>query len=125
MHTLYADENVPKPVIDRLRAVGYDIRSVVDDGRAGQQYPDRLVLQRAAELGRVLLTHDRRDFRRLHGQGAHHAGILLATQDRDANGLAARIHAALSSTPAMRDQVINVYRPANQPRHDAEQGPRR
>lgn len=119
MHSLYADENIPQPLIDRLREKGYDIRSVGEDGKAGQQYPDGLVLQRAADLNRVLLTHDRRDFRRLHTRGAPHGGMVLCTQDRDASGLAERIHAALASRPTMRREVIYVYRPVQ---HQPEQG---
>jgi hypothetical protein len=50
-----ADENVPRPIIERLRAEGHDVRAVIDD-RAGA--PDSGVLQAAALSGMILVTQD-------------------------------------------------------------------
>ncbi len=109
--TLYADENISQSVVNHLLMMGYDIVTVAERGKAGQKYPDDLVLQDAAAMGRVLVTHNRKDFRRLHMEGADHAGIVLCTQDHDARRLAARINAALSNKATMAREVINVYRP--------------
>jgi predicted nuclease of predicted toxin-antitoxin system len=91
---LYADENFPLPVVEGLRRLGHDVLTVQEDGR--QSKPDPDILTRAHGLGRAVLTHDRRDFERLHRQGADHSGILSATPDDDASALAARIDAKLA-----------------------------
>lgn len=65
-HRLYADENFPQRAVQELRALGHDVLTLREDGKAGRGYPDDRVLRDAATSGRVLLTHDRRDFGRLH-----------------------------------------------------------
>lgn len=90
---LYADEDFPLPAVEGLRLLGHDVLTAQDDGRAGAPDPD--VLARAHALGRVVLSHNRRDFERLHRQGADHSGILTATHDADHPALAARINDAL------------------------------
>ena len=58
----YCDEHVPSAVVSRLRGRGVDCLTVQQDGRGG--LPDPGVLDRAGELGRVVLTSDA-DFARL------------------------------------------------------------
>ena len=56
MARLYADENVPLPVVERLRALGHDVLTIFEDGKGNQRYPDALVLRDAAESSRTLVT---------------------------------------------------------------------
>jgi len=56
---------------------------------------DLVVLARANELGRVLLTLNRKDFRRHCVQGINHVGSASAGHDSDFVSLALRIHRAL------------------------------
>ena len=93
MH-LYADEDFSFPVVLILRLLGYDIVTAQEDGLTAAPDPD--ILARAHALGRVVLTFNRRDFERLHRQGAVHSGILSATHDSDFPALAGRIHTILS-----------------------------
>ena len=53
MAGLYADENVPLPVVEELRRLGHDVLTMLDDGKANQRYPDASVLRDATTLGRV------------------------------------------------------------------------
>ena len=91
---LYADEDFSHHVVEELRRLGHDVLTVQEDGRRGT--PDPGVLARARVLGRVVLTHNRRDFERLHRQGVSHRGIVSATHDphNDA-ALALRMHNVL------------------------------
>jgi hypothetical protein len=57
-----------------------------------------------------VLTYDK-DYARLHRAGASHAGILLATPDRDEAALAARVHAALSATADLTGRLVRIYLP--------------
>ena len=67
----YADEGVPRALVDRLRALGHDILTALEAGQANQQVPDSAVLVQATNLGRAVLTHNRKDFKRLHRAGCH------------------------------------------------------
>lgn len=91
---LYADEDFPQPVVEKLRRLGHDVLTAQEDGRTAT--PDPQVLARAFALGRSLLTHNRRHYERLHRHGDAHIGILSATMDDDHAALANRVHATLA-----------------------------
>lgn len=78
MHVV-ADENVPRPVINRLRADGHVIHSI-SEMSAG--LPDTGVLATSQALSLVLITHDR-DFGELAvRQGLPVAGVILLEVER-------------------------------------------
>ena len=86
-----------------LRALGHDVLTALEDGRANQGIPDPDVLARACALGRAVLTNNRDDFHRLHKSQPLHAGIITFTDDSDIAALAQRIHrriSALATWPA-------------------------
>ena len=95
-----------------LRSLGHDVRTALEDGKANQRIPDEEVLRRASELGRVLLTINRRDFKRLHARVASHTGIMLCTADPDFVGQAQRVDAVLREIDDLRGQLLRVYRPS-------------
>ncbi len=106
---LYADENFSLRVVEELSRLGHDVVTAQEDGRTAT--PDCDVLNRGHQLGRVVLTHNRRDFERLHRQRANHSGIVSATSDhRNPIPLAARIDAALAGMSPGR-WTIRVKRP--------------
>lgn len=111
MAALYADENFPFPTVLALRAAGHDVLTAGDDGRAGAGVQDPDVLTRATALGRAVLTHDRKDYFRLHTATPTHAGIVACKEDLDYPALAARIHAAVSALPSLVGQLVRVNRP--------------
>ena len=112
MARLYADEDFPLPVVEELRRLGHDVRTVQDAGRAGQRVDDREVLADAIAEQRAVLTHNHADFRRLHRQGLSHQGIISCTHDpKDHVGLAERVHDAVTAAPSLIDQFIRIIRP--------------
>ena len=111
MISFLADENYRRPVVVGLRALGYDVVTVQELGKQGS--PDSEVLQLATSQERAVLTFDRRDYIRLHGQVASHAGIVTCTNDPDIAALTARIHAAVSGMADLKGQLLRVNRPAN------------
>lgn len=109
---LYANENFPRQVVERLRELGHDVLTTVDTGQANQRTADPEVLALASSLGRALLTRNRRDFRHLHNAGPDHCGIVLCSDEIDFVGQAERIHAALSDAGAdLRARLVQVTRP--------------
>ena|ERR1700752_1480755 len=108
---LYADENFPLRVIKELRRLGQDVLTAFEDGRANQSISDRLLLARASETGRALLTLNRIDFKHLHRDAPNHAGIIICTEDPDREGQAQCITAAIAETVELRGKLIRVYRP--------------
>jgi Domain of unknown function (DUF5615) len=61
---VYADEDIDWPLIEALRARGFDVLTVQIMRSYGEDDPAQL--ERAAAIGRVLLTFNRRHFRRYH-----------------------------------------------------------
>ncbi len=53
---ILADENISNDVVRFLRKKGGDVQSVLEQGLIGQS--DQIVLHRAYQSGRVVLTHD-------------------------------------------------------------------
>src|SRR5262245_3749662 len=107
----YADENFPSRGIEELRRLGLDVLTAFEDGRANQSMTDQVILARATELGRAILTMNRRDFKRLHFQMPEHAGLIICTEDPDRIGQAQRIAEAITQVGDLGTKLIRVYRP--------------
>ena len=110
MAALYSDEDFPKPVVDKLRELGHDVLTALDAGQANKRIPDDQALAFATTLDRIVVTHNRRDYIRLHKASTLHAGIIVCTHDSNVDGLAQRIHAALESTTNLHRQLIRIKR---------------
>ena len=115
MARLYADEQYPYPVVEFLRALGHDVLTVQEAGRANQKIPDPDVLAFATSENRAILTQNRKDFIRLHRIQPDHGGIIACTSDRDWEALANRIHAAITPEEPLQGKLIRVVRPAQLP----------
>jgi hypothetical protein len=78
---LYMDEHVHTGITEGLRQRGVDVLTVREDGRIGSQ--DRIILDRATELQRVIFTQDQ-DFLEIANfrqqQGIPFAGVIYAHQ---------------------------------------------
>jgi hypothetical protein len=83
----YVDEQVPFAITAGLRRRGVDVRTVQEDGR--ESAADDAVLDRAAELGRVLFTQDQ-DFLMIGAERQKHGvpfvGIIFAHQEGPSYG---------------------------------------
>lgn len=112
MARLYADEQYPYPVVQLLRALGHDVLTVQEAGKANQGISDSDVLTFASNEKRAVITENRKDFFRLHRIQPLHAGIIACTNDRDWAALANRIHTAISAEESLEGKLIRVVRPA-------------
>ena len=112
MALLYADENFDYPVVECLRKLGHDVLTAQQAGQANQNIPDKDVLAYAIDLGRAVVTHNRRHFIKLHHQTSSHAGIVVCTRDDDSDALAHRIHQALSKNPDLTNKLLRINLPA-------------
>jgi hypothetical protein len=107
---LYSNENFPLPVVIALRALGHDVLTSLDAGKTNDAIPDDQVLLFATENERAVITHNRRDFNRLHRDKPNHSGILVCTANTDFPALAARIHAQLQSMTSLKGQLVRINR---------------
>lgn len=110
MARLYADEDVSLLLVAALRQRGLAIRHSTDYGHANRAFPDSQVLSAAAAEGAIVLTHNIRDFRRLHRQTQAHAGIVGSRRELDVDQLAARLAAALAAAGELAGRMIVVTR---------------
>jgi predicted nuclease of predicted toxin-antitoxin system len=76
------DENVPARAMERLRALGHDVDTVITEGLAGRPDPDVWGAAQAEERFLVTQDLDFSDIRRF-APGTHH-GILLVRVPDDA-----------------------------------------
>lgn len=111
MARLYSNENFPLPVVLGLRALGHDVLTVQETGRADQAVEDAAVLAFAVEERRAVLTLNRLHFLRLHRQSPGHFGLVVCTFDPDFDRQARRIHEAVTALPSLVGQVVRVNRP--------------
>jgi predicted nuclease of predicted toxin-antitoxin system len=110
MGRLYADEDFPWGAVQILRMAGHDVITVQEAGRCGK--PDWEVLADATADGRAVLTHNHRDYKRLHQSGQPHGGIISCTRDdNDLPGLAQRIYAAIGQHSDLANQFFRIVRP--------------
>ncbi len=110
MALLYADENFPRPVVDRLRAQGHDVLTAFEAGQANRRISDPDVLAFATAAGRAVLTANRRDFIQLHRGSPAHAGIVVCTADADVDGQAERIDRAIRQCGTPAGLLVRVNR---------------
>ena len=111
MTPLFADENVPFPLVVALRDLGHDVLTALEAGRANQRIPDPDVLIHATALGRAVLTNNSWDFQRLHTKMPAHAGIVAFTEEPNTSALAARIDSAIRAHEPLAGKLIKVTRP--------------
>ena len=112
MNRLLADENLPLPVVEGLRMLGYDVITLQEAGRGSQQCPDEKVLHLAEEQNRAVLTLNRKHFVRLHHLNEKHAGIIVCSMDLDYVGQARRIHQSIKTCTSIAGLLIRINRPA-------------
>ncbi len=112
MARLYADEQFPRIVVNLLRALGHDILTVQEAGKANQRIPDEDVLDFAIADNRIVLTINRGDFIRLHNLQPNHAGIIVCTEDLNRQRLATQINEAITNTVDLTNQLIRINRPS-------------
>lgn len=111
MTRFYADEQFPFRVVEHLRALGHDVLTVQEAGNANLKISDDRVLAFATSNNRIILTLNRKDFKRLHRSQPHHAGIIICTDDTDRIALAERIHAVTLRELDLSNKLVSVVRP--------------
>ena len=111
MAKLYADEDFPYPVVKRLRELGHDVLTSFEAGQANQGFDDANQLAFATNLGRAILTRNRKDYIQLHRRLAYHAGIVSISDDPDFVNQASRIDQMLASHSTLTKQHLRVNRP--------------
>ena len=81
--TILLDQDVNVHIAQQMNLLGYDVTTVREEHILGAS--DDEVLDKATELGRVVFTHNYRDFEQLakdrEAAGRPHSGILLVIRD--------------------------------------------
>lgn len=110
MARLYANENFPVDVVQRLRVLGHDVLTTHDIGKSNQGVEDDAVLRFAVEHKRCIITINRKDFMRLHRSFPDHAGMIVCTENRDFEVFANRIDEAIRLAGDLTGKLVRVVR---------------
>ena len=110
MASLYSNENFPPPVVRKLRALGHDVLTIQETGKADQALPDTEVLAFAIRERRAVVTLSRLHFIRLHRKQPGHAGIIVCSFDPDFEAQAKRIHEAIAGQTSLAGQLLRINR---------------
>ena len=112
MSKLYGDENIDVEIIRLLQDYGHDAVSAKDMGKANQNISDEEVLEYTTSQDRAVITHNRKDFFRLHHMNQQHAGIIACTYDENQARLAKNIDVAIEAENGdLTQKLIRVYKP--------------
>ena len=112
MARLYTNENFPLPSVEVLRKLGHDVLTSRDAGKANRFVPDEDVLDFAKQEKRILLTHNRKHFFRLHRLDPRHPGIIACTYNPDFDQLVSSIHVVLGSMGGgIENELVRVNSP--------------
>lgn len=105
---LYSNENFPIPVVNALRALGHDVLTIQEQGKASESIPDSEVLALASNDKRAILTLNRKDFYRLHEATPNHAGIIVCVVDIDFEKQAQAIHTRIQAEGDLAGKILRV-----------------
>jgi hypothetical protein len=90
-----------------LRSRGIEVRTVLDEGKAGDS--DRTQLEYASQIKRVLYSFNVSDFCQLHKEylteGRSHAGIVVVYRQRYSAGQQLRLLLKLADTKSAQDMT--------------------
>jgi hypothetical protein len=106
----YMDEHVPKPITVSLRARGADVLTAQEDEH--RETDDAILLDRATELGRVMISFDAdmlRETARRQQEGGSFAGLVFAHPTRISIGECIRdleIIAKAGEPADLADQIV-------------------
>jgi hypothetical protein len=109
MARLFANENLPEPVVFELRRLGHDVVTMRDSGHAGLAVPDTEVLEFAIAHSRAVITLNA-PLRQAPSPRPAHAGIVVCSFDPDFTAPARRIHEAVEPYPDLAGTLIRVNR---------------
>lgn len=110
MVAIYSNEGFPLGCVRILRELGYDVLTTQEAGKAEQRISDDEVLRFATVQRRCVVTINRRDFIKLHGQSDAHAGIVACKRDEDFRRLAVNIHHHLHHYEDLSGLLLKVTR---------------
>lgn len=100
------------PLVTALRELGHDVLTAREAGCANQGISDAEQLRSATALGRAILTHDRRHFRRLHRANPRHAGIVAVSQSQHIAREAARLHELIEAQASLAGRFLCLDLPS-------------
>lgn len=110
MAKLYANENFPLEVVQRLRELSHDVLTTHEVGKSNRGIEDDEVLRFAVSEGRCVITINRKDFMRLHRDQPDHAGIIVCTENRDYAVFAEKIDEVIRQAGSIVGKLMRVVR---------------
>ncbi len=110
MAKLYLDEDCSdKRLKKALVEFGYDVQTTHDANNLGKD--DKTQLIYAVSQNRAIVTHNRKDFIRIHKETPKHSGIIICTQNPNNQQLAEKIDEKIRTQDQLTNLLLRVNRP--------------
>ncbi|EDN66563.1 conserved hypothetical protein [Beggiatoa sp. PS] len=110
MAKLYLDEDCSdKRLKEALLKQGHDVQTTPEASHLGKD--DKAQLAYATSQNRAIVTHNRKDFFKLHQKNPNHCGIIICTHNPNNQQLAQRIDEQIRNTPQFNNQLLRVTKP--------------
>jgi len=108
---IYLDECIDHRLAERLREAGFDVLTVVEAGALSIDDESQLTV--ATGRGRVLLSQNQIDFRRIHSAFArtqrHHGGIMLIPQTTPLDRFVVRVRLMLDWVSTFDEHHVRLF----------------
>ena len=108
MARFFADEDFDAEIGSALARLGHDLDGVAHRGLGNKGTTDDAVLALASGEKRILLTHNRRHFVRLHRAVPNHAGIVVCSQRGQPEEMAGSIDRLLREHGSFTGRLVRV-----------------
>lgn len=107
---LLGDEDFNHKVLKVLAEASYDVTSIRELGLDRKWFSDEDVLKTAIELNRIVLTHNKKDFIKLHRNTEWHPGIITCYQTADYEVLANQVLNLLQEVDSFESKLYRINR---------------
>jgi predicted nuclease of predicted toxin-antitoxin system len=110
MVKLYLDEDCSDKKLKKvLIEFGYDVQTTAEANNIGKD--DKTQLIYAVSQNRAIVTHNRKDFIRIHKKTPNHTGIIVCTQNPNNQQLAEKIDEKIRNIDQLTNLLLRVNRP--------------
>ncbi len=111
MTKLYLNEDCSDRRLKKILVeFGYDVQTTYEVNNIGKDDKNQLIY--AVSQNRAFVTHNRKDFIRIHKENPNHSGIIVCTQNPNNQQLAEKIDEKIRNIDRLTNLLLRVKKPS-------------